>query len=87
MTDHRIIKSVLLEHHLLHNHVPPVPRALFPFIDRAIEIGPTDDFVTLERGGELLTLEIDGWLPTAADLIKQFHLEIFVDDGEEEHDG
>jgi len=78
-------RSMMLEHHLYHNHFPPVQRELHPYIVRAIEMGPCQDFVTIEVGAELHTLEQDGMPVTAAELIAQFHLDIFIDDHEEDH--
>jgi hypothetical protein len=84
MIDHR--KLAMLEHHLFHNHYPSPDRELFPYIKRALELGPTKDFVTVQVGEELRTLEQHGFPVTARELIQQFHLDMFVDDQEEEHD-
>jgi hypothetical protein len=81
-----IDRAVRLEYHLRYNHYPPVPREMFPFIERAIELGRTNDFISVEVGDEIRTLERDGFHVTAAELIAQFHLDMFVEE-QEEHDG
>lgn len=78
----------ILEWHLFHNHYPPPHRLILPFALRAIEVYPDDplSFLTVEpEPGVLTTLEQEGVPVTAAELVKQFHLEAFIDDGEE-HD-
>jgi hypothetical protein len=76
----------MLWHHLRHNHYPPVSPAIDPFVVKAIAMGRVDDEVTLTVGGDERTLLVDGKPVTANQLIEHFHLDIFVDDQEEEHD-
>ncbi len=74
-----VSRSAMLWHHLRHNHYPPVPAAADPFVEKAIEMGRTDEVVMCRIRGKEMALEVAGKLATANQLIEAFHLDIFLE--------
>jgi hypothetical protein len=75
---HRL--SPILHHHLRHNHYPPVPFEVFPWVVKAIEMGRSDEEVVVHHGGDDMRLKITDKFATANLLIEAFHLDDFLEE-------
>lgn len=76
--------GVALEWHLRSNHFPPVPRAMIPVAEAAIEAGNDDDYDRLIDLPEGTTYRDGRTSVEAYAIIESFHLGAFIENESED---